>query len=117
MIGYGIQGVMLPGCPETYEVSQEQFQGRKGGSFFQDKHQKINHFRQGDIVAIPTGAAHWIYNDGQEELVIVALLDSTNFANQLDQYHRVSINSLVYTRSSQNKYPLYKWQTQKIALH
>ncbi|KAJ0948010.1 putative 11-S seed storage protein, plant [Helianthus annuus] len=32
--GSGIQGVMLPGCPETYEVSTEQFEGRKGGGAF-----------------------------------------------------------------------------------
>ncbi|KAK9057383.1 hypothetical protein SSX86_022218 [Deinandra increscens subsp. villosa] len=88
--GSGIQGVMLPGCPETFETSsQEQFQGRKGGgSFATDRHQKIHQFRQGDVVAIPTGAAHWLYNDGQDELVIVALLDSKNYANQLDPNHR-----------------------------
>ncbi|KAK9048126.1 hypothetical protein SSX86_032911 [Deinandra increscens subsp. villosa] len=87
--GSGIQGVMLPGCPETFETSsQEQFQGRKGGgSFATDRHQKIHQFRQGDVVAIPTGAAHWLYNDGQDELVIVALLDSKNYANQLDPNH------------------------------
>ncbi|PWA60001.1 legumin A [Artemisia annua] len=86
--GNGVQGVMLPGCPETYESSQQQFEGRKGGSSFQDRHQKLHHFRQGDMVAIPTGAAHWIYNNGQEDLVIIALLDSTNAENQLDQVHR-----------------------------
>ncbi|KAI3829760.1 hypothetical protein L1987_03888 [Smallanthus sonchifolius] len=86
--GIGFQGVMLPGCPETYEVSTEQFEGRKGGSAFTDRHQKVHHFRQGDLVAIPTGAAHWLYNDGQEELIIIALLDSQNYANQLDPNHR-----------------------------
>ncbi|XP_021982239.1 11S globulin seed storage protein G3-like [Helianthus annuus] len=86
--GSGIQGVMLPGCPETYEVSTEQFEGRKGGGAFTDRHQKIHQFRQGDVVAIPTGAAHWLYNNGQDELVIIALLDSTNYANQLDPNHR-----------------------------
>ncbi|KAK1428410.1 hypothetical protein QVD17_17243 [Tagetes erecta] len=86
--GSGIQGVMLPGCPETYEVSTEQFEGRKGGSGFTDRHQKIHRFQQGDVVAIPTGAAHWLYNNGQDELVIIALLDTQNFANQLDPNHR-----------------------------
>lgn len=94
LIGNGVQGVMLPGCPETYESSQQQFEGRKGGSSFQDRHQKLHHFHQGDMVAIPTGAAHWIYNNGQEDLVIIALLDSTNAENQLDQVHRVS--QLIY---------------------
>ncbi|KAJ0792454.1 putative rmlC-like cupin domain superfamily, rmlC-like jelly roll protein [Helianthus annuus] len=89
-IGSGIQGVMLPGCPETYEASIKQFEGRKGGSAFTDRHQKIHQFWQGDVVAIPTGAAHWLYNNGQDELVIIALLDSTNYANQLDPSYKVS---------------------------
>ncbi|GJW69801.1 glutelin type-B 1 [Tanacetum coccineum] len=82
--GKGYQGVMLPGCPETFQSSQQQLEQ---GSF-QDRHQKIRHFRQGDVIVIPTGAAHWMYNDGQEELIAVVLLDSTNEANQLDQFHR-----------------------------
>ncbi|XP_071687703.1 11S globulin seed storage protein 1-like [Rutidosis leptorrhynchoides] len=89
--GRGIQGVMLPGCPETFEEPQQlqQFQGRRqGGSPMEDRHQKIHHFIQGDMVAIPTGAAHWLYNDGQDELVIVALLDSTNAQNQLGNEHQ-----------------------------
>ncbi|XP_076960990.1 11S globulin seed storage protein Jug r 4-like [Bidens hawaiensis] len=86
--GSGFQGVMLPGCPETFEVSTEQFEGRKVGSSFTDRHQKIEHFQQGDVVAIPTGAAHWLYNDGQSDLVIIALLDTTNNDNQLDSNHR-----------------------------
>lgn len=96
ILGKGFQGMTLPGCPETYEVSQQQFQGRKGGQSFQDRHQKIQEFRQGDVVAIPAGAAHWIYNNGQDDLVLIVLLDSTNFANQLDQNHRVS-RSITHT--------------------
>ncbi|KAL8224957.1 hypothetical protein R6Q57_017514 [Mikania cordata] len=80
----GYQGIMLPGCPETFQSSQEL---QERGSF-QDRHQKIRHFREGDMIVIPTGAAHWMYNDGQEEIVAVVLLDSMNAANQLDQYHR-----------------------------
>ncbi|KAI3668023.1 hypothetical protein L6452_43096 [Arctium lappa] len=80
--GCGIQGLMLPGCPETFEVSQQQ------GGGFQDRHQKLYNFRQGDIIAIPAGAAHWMYNDGQQELIVVVLLDTTNAANQLDQNYR-----------------------------
>ncbi|PWA59584.1 glutelin type-B 1 [Artemisia annua] len=81
--GKGYQGVMLPGCPETFQSSQQQIE--QGSS---DRHQKIRHFRQGDVIVIPTGAAHWMYNDGQEEIIAVVLLDSTNPANQLDQFHR-----------------------------
>ncbi|KAI3506863.1 hypothetical protein L1887_21454 [Cichorium endivia] len=83
--GRGYQGTMLPGCPETFQSSQ---QLQEGSGSFQDRHQKIRHFQQGDVVVIPAGAAHWMYNDGQEEIIAVALLDSTNYANQLDQFHR-----------------------------
>nr|XP_043637682.1 11S globulin seed storage protein 1-like [Erigeron canadensis] len=81
--GRGYQGIMFPGCPETYQSSQQVSQ-----ESFGDRHQKIRHFRQGDVIVIPTGAPHWMYNDGQEEIVAVVLLDSTNAENQLDQFHR-----------------------------
>ncbi|XP_024981846.1 legumin A-like [Cynara cardunculus var. scolymus] len=84
--GKGYQGIVLPGCPETFQSSQ-QLQERSQQSF-QDRHQKIRTFRQGDLIVIPTGAAHWMYNDGQEDIVAIVLLDSTNSANQLDQFHR-----------------------------
>ncbi|KAD3338367.1 hypothetical protein R6Q59_026986 [Mikania micrantha] len=113
--GRGIQGVMLPGCPETFESSTEQFEGRKGGSSFTDRHQKIHQFRQGDVVAIPTGAAHWLYNDGQDELVIIALLDSQNFANQLDPNHRrffLAGNSQERQQQQQERQPR-SWRGQR----
>lgn len=80
---------MLPGCPETFQSSQ-QLEEQSHGSF-QDRHQKIRHFRQGDIIIIPAGAPHWMYNDGEEDIIAVALLDSSNAANQLDLYHRVCL--------------------------
>ncbi|KVH94293.1 11-S seed storage protein, conserved site-containing protein [Cynara cardunculus var. scolymus] len=63
------QGIVLPGCPETFQSSQ-QLQERSQQSF-QDRHQKIRTFRQGDLIVIPTGAAHWMYNDGQEDIVAI----------------------------------------------
>lgn len=93
--GRGVHGVILPGCPETYEYSQEQqFSGqseRRGQKFqgLQDRHQKVRNLNQGDVVAIPAGTAHWIYNDGETELVAVVFFDTQNSANQLDQNHRV----------------------------
>ncbi|KAI4326563.1 hypothetical protein MLD38_031865 [Melastoma candidum] len=105
--GSGIQGVVIPGCPETFQTSQqpqfgfhgqrfegefgfrrrsrEEF-GRRGrfGGRFQDQHQKIRRFRRGDIIALPAGVPQWIYNDGSRPLVTVNLLDVTNNANQLD---------------------------------
>lgn len=97
---------MIPGCPETFESlsTQEAWRegmerGMRGGRFqgqgqgqgqgrqgrFQDQHQKIRHLRQGDIFAMPAGVAHWAYNNGDEPLVAVILIDTSNHANQLDK--------------------------------
>lgn len=63
----------------------------RGGSY-QDQHQKIRHLRQGDIFALPSGVAHWAYNHGDEPLVAIVLIDTSNQANQLDKdYPRVII--------------------------
>ncbi|KAK4794431.1 hypothetical protein SAY86_012425 [Trapa natans] len=103
--GGGIQGVVLPGCPETFQSSQQQSQhggahefgereelgergAGKGGRRILDQHQKIRNFRQGDILAIPIGASHWVYNDGDRPIVAIVLLDTTNNLNQLDIYPR-----------------------------
>lgn len=134
-VGKGIQGTLIPGCPETYQSGQSEFEGfessrgrqerederfqpggrrgsherederfqpggrrseeqggrsrheegqSQGSRRFQDRHQKIRHFRAGDILAIPAGVSSWAYNDGNEPLIAVVLLDTTNFANQLD---------------------------------
>lgn len=84
-------GVIFPGCPETFEESQQQGQGRSSDQSFreQDRHQKVRHVREGDILAIPAGVASWTYNDGDSELVSVSLLDTSNYENQLDQNPRV----------------------------
>lgn len=88
--GRGFYGIMNSGCPETFQSSQQFQQGERGaGSRFQDRHQKIGQFKQGDIIAFPAGAAHWAYNEGNEELVLVCFEDSGNSANQLDQNSRV----------------------------
>ncbi|XP_050267073.1 11S globulin seed storage protein Jug r 4-like isoform X2 [Quercus robur] len=84
--GYGIFGGVLPGCPNTYQESQQQQQQRKGQQ--PDQHQKIRNFRQGDIIALPAGVAHWLYNDGDSEVVALSLLDTNNQANQLDENPR-----------------------------
>ncbi|KAK4418398.1 11S globulin seed storage protein Jug r 4 [Sesamum alatum] len=88
--GRGIHGLMISGCPETFESSQQRGEQSEEGrrQRFRDRHQKIEEFRQGDIVAIPAGAAHWAYNDGDQELVVVVLHDNANNANQLDQNPR-----------------------------
>ncbi|XP_034931775.1 11S globulin seed storage protein 2 [Populus alba] len=83
--GRGVMGVSYPGCPETYHEDQQfsRGQGQKGMSG--DQHQKVHRIRRGDVVAVPAGAAHWCYNDGNEELISVSVLDLNNQANQLDQ--------------------------------
>ncbi|KAG6658786.1 hypothetical protein CIPAW_04G186900 [Carya illinoinensis] len=67
----GITGVLFPGCPETFEESQRLSQQGQGQSrrFQQDRHQKIRHFREGDILAFLAGVAHWCYNDGDSPVL------------------------------------------------
>ncbi|RZC67973.1 hypothetical protein C5167_011656 [Papaver somniferum] len=92
--GQGLLGLSQPGCAETYHSSQQpglrregsQEAGRQGEQ--RDQHQKVHRIRQGDIVALPAGVAHWCYNDGNEELVAVSVTDLNNNANQLEQKFR-----------------------------
>ncbi|CAA0817417.1 12S seed storage protein CRA1 [Striga hermonthica] len=85
--GKGIQGTVIPGCAETYESgSQSRYTGE--GSRFTDRHQKVRQFRQGDVLALPAGLTLWFYNNGDEPLITVALLDTGNEINQLDQKFR-----------------------------
>ncbi|GFY99520.1 hypothetical protein Acr_13g0009200 [Actinidia rufa] len=86
--GRGITGVMIPGCPETYQSSQQSQEGEKSFRQFRDQHQKIRTFQQGDIIALPAGVAHWCYNDGDSDLVTVAVEDTGNNQNQLDNQPR-----------------------------
>ncbi|XP_019087322.1 PREDICTED: 12S seed storage protein CRC-like [Camelina sativa] len=117
--GKGISGRVVPGCAETFMDSQpmqgeqqgqqgrrqeqpwqgqghqgqgQQGQGQQGQQQqqgFRDMHQKVEHVRQGDVFAITPGSAHWIYNSGEQPLVIIALLDIANYQNQLDRNPRV----------------------------
>ncbi|XP_055811946.1 11S globulin seed storage protein Ana o 2.0101-like [Solanum dulcamara] len=95
--GSGILGTVIPGCAETYESPQREKSMREeqsrseGESQFRtggDRHQKIRQFRQGDVLALPAGITLWFYNNGQERLVTVALLDISNPINQLDLQFR-----------------------------
>ncbi|KAI3964240.1 hypothetical protein MKW92_012146 [Papaver armeniacum] len=89
--GQGLLGLSQPGCAETYHSSQQTGLRREGSqqagrqSEQRDQHQKVHRIRQGDIVALPAGVAHWCYNDGNEELVAVSVTDLNNNANQLEQ--------------------------------
>ncbi|KAK2989488.1 hypothetical protein RJ640_019587 [Escallonia rubra] len=93
--GQGLIGITFPGCAETYhsksqqsrrgQEEEEQQQQQEGRGRKSDLHQKVHRFRRGDIIALPAGAAHWCYNDGNEDLVAVSITDLNNQANQLDQ--------------------------------
>ncbi|PIA45358.1 hypothetical protein AQUCO_01700714v1 [Aquilegia coerulea] len=100
--GRGMHGAAIPGCPETYQSSQqseqqqqqvpyEQGQGQEERSTQGDQHQKVREIRQGDILAVPVGVANWFYNDGETPLVLVTLLDTSNNENQLDDNRRNAI--------------------------
>eukprot|EP01018_Ginkgo_biloba_P038570 Gb_26731 [translate_table: standard] len=83
--GEGRLGVVFPGCPETFQSSTS----RGGeGQQSQERSQKIRRVRRGDVVAIPAGVAYWLYNDGNRSLHIVAIADTSNHQNQLDQTYR-----------------------------
>ncbi|KAJ3672682.1 hypothetical protein LUZ60_007403 [Juncus effusus] len=92
--GRGLKGIMFPGCPETYqsfqqqwEQSSEQFREESmsmGQQMPRDEHQKVHRFRQGDIIALPAGVTHWCYNDGDVPIVAIQVFDWSNTANQLE---------------------------------
>ncbi|CAA6655281.1 unnamed protein product [Spirodela intermedia] len=88
-------GVVIPGCPETFHsFEQSQRRGRRedphGEQSSREQHQKIRRFRQGDILALPAGVAHWWYNNGETPVIAVAIFDAANDANQLDRNPRRS---------------------------
>ena len=89
--GRGTYGVLTSGCAETFESGQQQQFSREERSqrFRDDKHQKVDEFQKGDVIAIRAGDAHWVYNDGDQELVVVVFHHNSNYANQLDQNPRV----------------------------
>lgn len=93
-VGRGIQSTVFPGCAETFEIESQQSNiiSRSGarGRGSPDHHQKIKRFRAGDILALPAGVTHWTYNDGEEPIISVSLIDTSNEANQLDLTFRVT---------------------------
>lgn len=54
-----------------------------------DQHQRINRFKEGDLLALPAGFAHWAYNDGEQPVVAITVIDTSNSASQLDPSRRV----------------------------
>ncbi|XP_057957546.1 cocosin 1-like [Malania oleifera] len=83
--GRGILGIVIPGCPETYEFSSwSQQKGKEGRQQYRDRYQKRRRVREGEVVALPVGVVYYLYNDGEEDLVVAKILDTSNDANQLD---------------------------------
>ncbi|KAJ9547965.1 hypothetical protein OSB04_020508 [Centaurea solstitialis] len=83
--GEGIIGVHFPGCVETYDsgvLQDGQGPRRKVDGY--GAQQKVHRFYPGDIIAIPAGAVTWSHNDGNQDVVAVAIRDLNNPANQLD---------------------------------
>ncbi|WCJ24049.1 11S globulin seed storage protein 1 [Euphorbia peplus] len=87
--GNGVQGAVIPGCPETFQSPSGSVSSRpRGERQRQDQHQKVRRLREGDVIALPAGVAQWVYNNGRTPLVLVQIIDTANPANQLDQNHR-----------------------------
>ncbi|KAI3934002.1 hypothetical protein MKW92_008166 [Papaver armeniacum] len=90
--GRGMSGALIPGCPETFHSIRQSVQQLRGRSQQQegarDQHQKIRSIRQGDILALPAGVTHWLYNEGETPLIAVSLHDTSSNANQLDRQLR-----------------------------
>ncbi|PON62629.1 11-S seed storage protein [Parasponia andersonii] len=82
--GRGVLGTIFPGCAETFEESQRGLGGGGQPGSQRDRHQKLHHIREGDIIALPAGLAYWSYNDGDQPLVTVNLVHVSNSDNQLD---------------------------------
>ncbi|CAM0958769.1 unnamed protein product [Alopecurus aequalis] len=88
--GRGSTGLNFPGCPATFQqqfqpFDQAQFaQGQSQSQQFKDEHQRVHHFKQGDVVALPAGIVHWCYNDGDVPIVALYVFDVNNNANQLE---------------------------------
>ncbi|KAI4318032.1 hypothetical protein L6164_025844 [Bauhinia variegata] len=70
----GILETVIPGCPATFQE-----QSSRG-----DHHQKIHSTRHGDVIVVPAGSAHWIYNNGETDMVLFSIVDTANEDNQLD---------------------------------
>ncbi|PKA46434.1 Glutelin type-A 1 [Apostasia shenzhenica] len=81
-------GLFLPAFSNNPSLSFGFEHGRGQSERLGDEHQKILHFRQGDILAIPAGVAHWWYNSGDRPLVAISFSDTSSSVNQLDKTHR-----------------------------
>lgn len=77
--GKALVGISYPWCPSMFHSDESD-----------DQYQKIQRVKKGDIVAVPPGLVHWCYNDGDEELVAITIVDLNSALNQLDASFKVS---------------------------
>ncbi|KAL6640206.1 hypothetical protein ACP70R_022055 [Stipagrostis hirtigluma subsp. patula] len=118
--GRGIFGALLPGCPATFQStwspSSQRQMPRAGESQssqkFRDEHQQIQQFRQGDVIAKPAGLALWLHNNGDSPVVLVAITDTTNNANQLNPAARKFLLAGQTRRPEQQQ---YSYEAEKIS--
>ncbi|XP_076938373.1 11S globulin seed storage protein 2-like [Bidens hawaiensis] len=89
--GEGVMGIHFPGCAETYD---------SGG----DSYQKEFRVKQGDVIAIPAGAVHWAYNNGNKDSVSVIINDLSNPSNQMDMIPRTFHLAGVYSQHQGHYY-------------
>ncbi|PON98673.1 11-S seed storage protein [Trema orientale] len=81
--GKGLHGAAITGCAQTYEAGTA-----KESREQEEQHQKVRNIEHGDIVAKPAGIADWVYNYGNETLILIAFIHVGNHANQLDIFAR-----------------------------
>lgn len=64
----------------------------KAKAKFGDAYQRVQRFTQGDVIALPSGVAHWFYNDGDVPIVAVYVFDINSNANQLEPKQKVTVD-------------------------
>ncbi|KAL5198275.1 hypothetical protein ABZP36_001787 [Zizania latifolia] len=64
--GRGVLGIAMPGCPATFQqmATASSDEAQMSTQKLMDEHQQLQQFSQGDLIAIPAGVAHWLYNNG-----------------------------------------------------
>ena len=83
--GKAVLGMSYPWCPLTFSSEKSS-----------DRYQKILKVKKGDIVAVPPGVVHWCYNDGDDELLAITIVDLKSALNQLDPSFKVVTNTSIW---------------------
>uniref|UniRef100_A0A0E0JZD9 Cupin type-1 domain-containing protein n=1 Tax=Oryza punctata TaxID=4537 RepID=A0A0E0JZD9_ORYPU len=118
---HGVYGMALPDCPETFQSVRSPLKQRvtvvgEGQSTRKmwDEHQQLHQFHQGDVIAVPAGVAHWLYNNGDSAMVAFIVIDTNNTANQLNPRRREFLLAGKPTISQRYLYESEQHSTQNI---